>query len=343
MKITKVDRTRSAVGKRETAPGAGRGILYRSPGDGKPLSSVESQVEARVNAANRMYSAFFKGRKTDPATRNLQRYFTEIVKYLAKEDSIRATYAGGEEQAIRAAIEGQIGKLKCMKWIFVYNAKERKSDRLEIAKLPRMYNSEDAFRDAMRESFLCMRRSLKRGTNRRVAEKLMRGLAQCGPLTFEQAVNELDRDSHEELVHFLDCVNRDYHRTNVAKSIQNNDVKVQAGQEQLLELTCATDEKNKGLRKTLEDYASSQEQGDAALLTIKKILFSYFLSGDEKAAEEFLQAGKLWNIPRQEELFFDESFEGEGGERYNKVTWKKVSKIKCFRSFSQHRNEALFP
>ncbi|GAA6410362.1 hypothetical protein K040078D81_44790 [Blautia hominis] len=32
-----------------------------------------------------------------------------------------------------------------------------------------------------------------------------------------------------------------------------------------------------------------------------------------------------------------------GGGRYNKVTLKKVSKIKCFRSFSQHRNEALLP
>ena len=31
------------------------------------------------------------------------------------------------------------------------------------------------------------------------------------------------------------------------------------------------------------------------------------------------------------------------GGRYNKVTLKKVSKIKCFRSFSQHRNEALLP
>ena len=37
----------------------------------------------------------------------------------------------------------------------------------------------------------------------------------------------------------------------------------------------------------------------------------------------------------------DES--GMGGGRYNKVTLKKVSKIKCFRSFSQHRNEALLP
>ena len=34
---------------------------------------------------------------------------------------------------------------------------------------------------------------------------------------------------------------------------------------------------------------------------------------------------------------------GVGGGRYNKVTLKKVSKIKCFRSFSQHRNEALLP
>ena len=34
---------------------------------------------------------------------------------------------------------------------------------------------------------------------------------------------------------------------------------------------------------------------------------------------------------------------GMGGGRYNKVTLKKVSKIKCFRSFSQHRNEALLP
>ena len=34
---------------------------------------------------------------------------------------------------------------------------------------------------------------------------------------------------------------------------------------------------------------------------------------------------------------------GIGGGRYNKVTLKKVSKIKCFRSFSQHRNEALLP
>ena len=33
----------------------------------------------------------------------------------------------------------------------------------------------------------------------------------------------------------------------------------------------------------------------------------------------------------------------ERGGRYNKVTLKKVSKIKCFRSFSQHRNEALLP
>ena len=33
----------------------------------------------------------------------------------------------------------------------------------------------------------------------------------------------------------------------------------------------------------------------------------------------------------------------DGGGRYNKVTLKKVSKIKCFRSFSQHRNEALSP
>ena len=32
-----------------------------------------------------------------------------------------------------------------------------------------------------------------------------------------------------------------------------------------------------------------------------------------------------------------------GGGRYNKVTLKKVSKIKCFRSFSKHRNEALPP
>jgi len=34
---------------------------------------------------------------------------------------------------------------------------------------------------------------------------------------------------------------------------------------------------------------------------------------------------------------------GVWGGRYNKVTLKKVSKIKCFRSFSQHRNEALLP
>ncbi len=34
---------------------------------------------------------------------------------------------------------------------------------------------------------------------------------------------------------------------------------------------------------------------------------------------------------------------GVGGGRYNKVTLKKVSKIKCFRSFSQHRNEAVSP
>ena len=34
---------------------------------------------------------------------------------------------------------------------------------------------------------------------------------------------------------------------------------------------------------------------------------------------------------------------GVWGGRYNKVTLKKVSKIKCFRSFSQHRNEALSP
>lgn len=43
----------------------------------------------------------------------------------------------------------------------------------------------------------------------------------------------------------------------------------------------------------------------------------------------------------QEDEHITKCFGGVRGGRYNKVTLKKVSKIKCFRSFSQHRNEAL--
>ena len=50
---------------------------------------------------------------------------------------------------------------------------------------------------------------------------------------------------------------------------------------------------------------------------------------------------KFLSRPRQIPLSVWDKW--EGGGRYNKVTLKKVSKIKCFRSFSQHRNEALLP
>jgi hypothetical protein len=307
MKVTKVDRTRIAVGK----TGASRtvsGLLYRNPNNGSNLETMEDQIAERIRKANFLYSIFFRRKETDSETRKFQAEFSALIKDMVKVRGVEAAYKSEKQERIDEAIGNQI-KFLLEKESISYKLRRDQITK-RMGEIAYNYRTEDAFQDALDQNFLSMRKSLKRGTNHWVAAHLMTGFANRNHLTLKKVVEDLDATKHEELVKFIDAVNRDYYKTAILKSIRRINVKVQPRKD-ILSLTSAANEKHKGLNDTLNDYASSPARADETLLSIKKILFAYFLPDDSKAEADFLKPENLWNIPRRDETFFDSFFPSE--------------------------------
>lgn len=80
MKVSKVDKIRVAVGKKNTEDGT-RGMLYKIAGKTE-ASSVEKLVSGRVQNANRLYSIFFRA----DYPKLLDGHFNAIVKLVQKSN-----------------------------------------------------------------------------------------------------------------------------------------------------------------------------------------------------------------------------------------------------------------
>ncbi|MCD8076591.1 MAG: type VI-A CRISPR-associated RNA-guided ribonuclease Cas13a [Lachnospiraceae bacterium] len=173
-----------------------------------------------------------------------------------------------------------------------------------------------------------MRQSLKRGSNRRVAIRLMQGLAQQDNQNLKLVVEEMKEDSqsYEELKRFFGAAYRNYYKTDVLQSIRKKNMKVQIYQKEnglgQLELSSIRKPEKAALTGTLERYASSEKSSAEEMRQLKSLLFGYFYpdakreiylwDDDDKDWKE-----KLFHFPNVKEVYFDSDFlqEEPAGER----------------------------
>lgn len=224
-------------------------------------------------------------------TKELERNFSLILKQLAW----KADYG----------IEKQITWLEELKEI-----KVRRGVFVKIEEMKYPYATEDRM-DAV---LVRMRRSLKKGENIRVANMMLRGLAQGN---FSALITEMKNDEkeYEALRYFIESLNKDYHKKDLIKSVENHDVKVQVYDETLdlssvnVEKSSAKKKNREQLNMTLLRYASSPENADAVLLQIKQVMLEYFVWNSNKVQRTFLKPERLWDLPKREIQFFDNEFE----------------------------------
>ncbi|MCD7737161.1 MAG: type VI-A CRISPR-associated RNA-guided ribonuclease Cas13a [Lachnospiraceae bacterium] len=319
MKITKVDRTRSAVSRFETD--GGRGLLYEAPKTEQREVSMDEKVGKRIDDANRLYSVFFAANKndghrdlfTDKSSEDEPRYsmekiFTELIKQLVRTCDTEA-YRNEDRAAVEQSIEKQIQRIQGLTWLNVNKT------RVPLEKI----QCRAVTWDGLSDSLTRMRKPLKRGTNRQVAVSLIQGLAHVEEKSLSSVIRDYKKDpeSYEQLKHFVDSANKDYYKVNVLKSLKHIDVKMQpevvqlkdgAEQNQILNLSRGGTDKKKGLYDALSGYAASEESADRTLLHIKELLLAYFpIEGNR---EKFLTKEKLWVFPNDAlPIYFDYEFD----------------------------------
>ncbi len=316
MKITKVDRTRSAVSRFETD--GGRGLLYEAPKTEQRDVSMDAKVGKRIDDANRLYSVFFAANKndghrelfTDKTSENEPRYslekiFTELIKQLVKTCDTEA-YRNEDRAAVERSIEKQIQRIQGLTWLNVNKT------RVPLEKI----QCRAATWDGLSDSLTRMRKPLKRGTNRQVAVSLIQGLAHVEEKSLSSVIRDYKKDpeSYEQLKHFVDSANKDYYKVHIMNSLRHLNVKVQpeTDEKQKLILKGTGADKKKGLYDVLSGYAASEESADRTLLQIKELLFAYFpIEGNR---EKFLTIEKLWVFPNDKlQVYFDLEFDGSDG------------------------------
>ena len=242
-------------------------------------------------------------------TKELEKWFTILLKEMVKSNKrLFYVYKEGKKEDIKGVITEQIEWLKKLNYLeeIKYNFKEKKN-KVENTLNLKEYSYEYATEERMNAIMVRMRKSIKRDGNRKVAMVLLQGLARMEQCTLKSAIKSLEA---QELIDFIDSVNRDYYKINIFKSLENMDVKVQP-QNDTLVLTSTINAKHKGLLQTLEEYASSKEQSDGILLKIKRLLLEYFIP-KEALKEKYYNVNNLWMLPGFNECFFDADFKPYG-------------------------------
>lgn len=216
-------------------------------------------------------------------------------------------YIKGKEQIYNKEQDINI-IIRQMKWLYTVDTLTEVKNKEKVEVSLERFNYPDATEERMKALLVRMRKSLKRKNNAKVAVCLLQGLAQMESTTLKKTVEELlkDEKSREELAVFIDAVNRDYHKTNIIKSVRGINVKVQPQKEtNVLALSNVKNERKKVINNILTSYAASESESDQVLYDIKKVLFDYFLPGSDKVREEFLKPEKLMQIPNRSGVYFD--------------------------------------
>lgn len=278
-------------------------------------------------------------------TGRLEELFTLIMRTTAEELTKESAKKSATENArgnkleayytnhaseIEQNVEEQITFLKNLKEV----SKEEKFKKIRTIQLDKFsYPYADDIR--MNAILVRMRKVLKRGTHRQVVIALLQGLAGMNNQTLQSAIETMEKDpeQYEQLKKFINAVNKDYHRINIATSIKNIDVKVQTNSvskdetTKQLDLSSVKNDKKKALNETLERYASSQENSDRVLLDLKTLLFEYFsMSREDK--ERFLTKEMLWKFPKHDRVYFDSTFQPYSEKEETQVNFEKTeSKI----------------
>lgn len=265
--------------------------------------TIEIFLSACKDCANRPFIS--------KCTAELENTFTSLMKKMVTFCPYDF-YVENDETKIERGIVKEINYLLQAKDITRGSRDKRQVIELSSVCFP------DAEEIRMRAMLVRMRKTLKRGKNADIAIQLLQGLAQYEGDSFHKAVERLIRNDRENLISFIDAVNRDYYRVNLEKSIRNINVKVQpdAKLHNVLGLSNSTHPQKKALNQTLIRYAASPEESDQVLMEIKGLLFDYFLPGDDRGKEEYTTKKKLWNIPNRTDIYFDydEEYDAESDD-----------------------------
>lgn len=260
---------------------------------------VNDFIEACLDVSGKAGSKVFVYK-----TRDLETAFTELIKLLVKKCKIEL-YTNIEQARFNEKIQQDIAvQIDYAKNLSFY---ENKGEKVYLNNIF-YYGATTDRMDAVVER---MRRTMKRGNNRKVAVKLLIALAnKSWKATIEAMMN--DEVERKQLIHFIYAANIDYHRLNIIRSIKRLKVKVKVNeesvQEKMLILSSAEDKKKVGLNETLISYASSKENADKTLLRIKGIVFDYFLGKDRNRTEEDYFKGKgIWSFPNYVMEFFGDA------------------------------------
>lgn len=258
-------------------------------------------------------------------TNELETALTELIKFIVRKCN-RELYTEVEQarlnEKVRKDIVSQINDAKIIN--FYWNKKEKKF-------LDNIYYC-SATEDRMDAVVERMRRSMKRGNNRKVAIKLLIALAnKSWKATIDAMMN--NQKEKEQLIDFIFSANVDYHRLNIIRSVKCLRVRVKIeeenAQKKMLILSSAEDKKKAGINKTLCSYACSKKDANKTLLIIKKILFDYFLGQERRQSEEkYFTEKELWSFPNYALEFFGDD-QVESGEDNKSEAQTTLEKLVC--------------
>lgn len=226
MKITKVNGAR--IGVINTSVDKTGVTIYWVNGD-KSNKNIKNVVEERIKNANNRYSVFFNGTQINGETvkklpNGLEKVFSELMKKMElqyKEDIVAAYIDGSKEKCIQKQIE----------WLkLVADVKNTKKEN-ETQKTYKVDFSELKWEpvdeEVLEKSLLRVRKSLKRGSDRWIIKRIIIALSRGSQEEYLKEIQDLEVGHKAKLEYFIDSVNKDYHKTNLLKSLKKHNVKVQ--------------------------------------------------------------------------------------------------------------------
>jgi len=247
MKITKVNGARIGVVNSSVDK---TGVILYHTNSNKGSEDVKAIVENRIKDANDLYSVFFKGTQVNGETvkklpNGLENVFSKLMKKMElqyKKDIVAAYIGGSKEKCIQKQIEW----LKAVS--DVKNTEEVKSAAINVDgentkkenKIKEPYKVDFAKlkwdpvdEEVLEKSFLRVRKSLKRGSDRWIIKRIIIALSKGSQKEYLEEIEALETEHKAKLEHFIDSVNKDYHKTNLLKSLKNHNVKVQVNKNAL--------------------------------------------------------------------------------------------------------------
>ena len=300
MKISKVNHTRTAVGKKSSQNG---GIIYKTPKQPDAKLNIAKHIQDLNDTARKLYSPFNSG-SVDGS------FYVSALKKNG-EDYINA------KNKVRGA-EKDI-KIKCKQFIIELAKQEKYSlegfdQALQKKIVERKYDfiDNDFCKNIINENLKrSLKKTIKTDTNKYFIKSIMLRVL----LTIARIPLETEITNDEKNI-LYNVVREDYFKEKqsekLVKSIENKDTKVQVidmDGEARLELSSVSNSKKKYISDCIHEYAGNNEDGKRKLLSHQRRVLLLYVCGEDKynQAENQDLMSNDWAglLPEDNEEFID--------------------------------------